>query len=105
MCNVRAKHFRVVWGRVILAYGAVRTLSHRGSHYSCYAMSGHWFSWADTGPGSPLNSLCSPDLTLPDFWRNDLGRFTPCFIDLAVLGARCLQSGPAQQPETVAQQL
>ena len=37
-------------------------------------------------PISALNGLCRADLTVLDFFKNDLGRFTPCFIDLAVLG-------------------
>ena len=38
-------------------------------------------------PISALNNgLCRADLTVLDFFKNDLGRFTPCFIDLAVLG-------------------
>ncbi|PNW84295.1 hypothetical protein CHLRE_04g228650v5 [Chlamydomonas reinhardtii] len=32
-----------------------------------------------------LVGFCSPDLTLGDF-GNELGRFTPCFVDVAVLG-------------------
>ena len=34
----------------------------------------------------PLASFCRADLTISDFFENDLGSFTPCFIDLAVLG-------------------
>ena len=48
-------------------------------------------SWASRigdadDPTSPLHGLCRADLTVADFFTNDLGRFTPCFIDLAVLG-------------------
>ncbi|GAX80188.1 hypothetical protein CEUSTIGMA_g7626.t1 [Chlamydomonas eustigma] len=35
---------------------------------------------------SPLQALCRTDLTISDFFTNDLGQFTPCFIDLALLG-------------------
>ncbi|GAX80189.1 hypothetical protein CEUSTIGMA_g7627.t1 [Chlamydomonas eustigma] len=42
-----------------------------------------WLSYFQV---SPLASLCRVDLTASEFFKNDLGKFTPCFIDLAVLG-------------------
>ena len=35
---------------------------------------------------SALDSLCRADLTVDEFFTNDLGKWTPCFIDVAVLG-------------------
>jgi hypothetical protein len=58
-------------------------------------------SWASRigdadDPTSPLHGLCRPDLTTADFFTNDLGRWTPCFIDIAVLGRGGAESVPPQ---------
>eukprot|EP00955_Chlamydomonas_euryale_P046811 353511-Chlamydomonas_euryale.AAC.1 len=45
---------------------------------------------ADGHGSDPIQALCRADLTVADFFTNDLGRFTPCFIDLAVLGASAM---------------
>ncbi len=45
-------------------------------------------AWLGASTSSPLQALCRTDLTIADFFKNDLGKFTPCFVDLVILGAR-----------------
>lgn len=50
-----------------------------------FSMSWLWLR-SDDEAASALDSLCRADLSVGDFFKNDLGRWTPCFVDLAVLG-------------------
>jgi hypothetical protein len=49
-----------------------------------------WSAWGarlqEEGPGTILNSICAPDAYDKGAFAGDLGAYTPCFVDVALLG-------------------